>query len=257
MQISKFKILNKTHLQLIAVLAMTLDHLTWFFFPGYSLNPLAITFHIIGRIVKGIMAFFIAEGYHYTHNKKKYLIRILIFAIISHVPYMMQSIAFKEYGWMALVPFATGKGIGRFLNQTNVLFSYFFGLLMLMVKDSKYKEITKTLLILLLCVLSFPTEWSCIGPLIILVIGSNRGHPKKQIFWALLFETMYNIIYIFSLNWVYGLIQFGIILTIPLLFLYNGKKSDNPKINKFFKYFFYIYYPVHLLVIGLLVVFLH
>lgn len=247
------KPLNKIYLQLIAIIAMTVDHLTWLFFPGYSLNPVAIILHIIGRLAFPIMAFFIAEGYHYTHNKTKYIIRILIFALISHVPYMMQSMPFKEYGWLSLIPFATGTGIGRFLNQASVLWAYFIGLLMLVVCDSeKLKSWQKTLIVIALCFVSFPADWSCIGSMVVLSIGTNRGKPLTQILMSMFYVGLYALVYFFALDKVYGLLQLLVIISVPVLFFYNGKKSSNEKVNKVFKWFFYIYYPLHLLVIGLL-----
>jgi hypothetical protein len=67
----KVKVLNKIVLQIIALVMMSLDHIAWLIFPGYSLNPIAIILHILGRIAFPIFAFFIAEGYHYTSNKLK------------------------------------------------------------------------------------------------------------------------------------------------------------------------------------------
>ena len=251
------KILNKVHLQLIAALAMTIDHLTWILFPGYPVEPLPIVLHVIGRLAFPIFAFFIAEGYHYTHDKKKYALRLLLFAIISHVPYMMASLTFQKYSWMSLIPFATGVGIGRFLNQGSVLLSYFIGLMMLFVADStKLKQWQKIVIIFLLCALSFPCDWSCIGSLVVLSIGSNRGQPLKQIIWSLFWVACYAIVYIFTLDMVYGFIQFGTLLTVPLLALYNGEKSKLPLVNKIMRYFLYAYYPLHLLALGLLGLFI-
>lgn len=251
------KVFNKVHLQIIAAIAMLVDHLTWIIFPGYPTEPLPIILHVIGRLAFPIFAYFIAEGYHYTHDKKKYALRILIFALISHVPYMMASITFQKYGWLSLVPFATGTGITRFLNQGSVLFAYFIGLIMLFVNDStKLKEWQKVLIILLLCVVSFPCDWSCIGSLVVLSIGSNRGKPLKQIIWSLVWVSCYAVVYIFALDMVYGFIQFGVVLAIPFLALYNGMKSKYPMVNKVMRYFFYIFYPLHLLVLGIIGLFL-
>lgn len=248
-----YKILNKIHLQIIAALAMAIDHTAWLIFPGYPTEPLPIILHIIGRLAFPIFAYFIAEGYHYTRNEKKYALRILILAIISHVPYMMASVTFQNYGWMSLIPFATGNGIGRFLNQGSVLFSYFIGLIMLFVNDSqKLKNWLKILIILGLCLLSFPCDWSCIGSLVVLSIGSNRGKPFKQILWCALWVVCYALVYIFAINTIYGIIQFGTILTIPLIAMFNGKKSKSEKVNKIMRYFFYIFYPLHLLVLGII-----
>ncbi|MCQ2211654.1 MAG: conjugal transfer protein TraX [Paludibacteraceae bacterium] len=232
---------------------MTIDHVTWIVFPGYSTEPLAIFFHIIGRLAMPIFAFFIAEGYHYTHDRMKYMLRILMFSLVSHVPYMMASVVFQNYGWMSLIPFATGEGITRFLNQGSVLFAYFIGLVMLCVYNSeKFKHWQKAIIILLLCVLSFPCDWSCIASLVVLAIGDNRGKPLKQVLNSMFWILTYAIVYFFALDKLYGLLQLLVILAVPLLMLYNGKKSDNELINKIMKRFFYVYYPLHLLIIGIL-----
>lgn len=251
------KIFNKIHLQLIAIIAMTIDHLAWLIFPGYSNNLIAIAMHIIGRLAFPIMAYFIAEGYHYTRNKKKYLLRILIFSLISHVPYMLQSMSFREYGWLALIPFATGEGINRFMNQASVLWAYFIGLLMLMVNDSnKLKNWQKIIIVILLCAFAFPADWSSIAALVILSIGSNRGKPLKQLLWSLFYIGIYALVYIFALDLWYGLIQLGVVFALIPLYFYNGKKSSNEKINKIMKWAFYIYYPLHLLIFGIIGIFL-
>lgn len=245
--------LNKIILQLIAIVTMTIDHVAWVIFPGFSYNPIAIIMHILGRITFPIFAFFIAEGYHYTRNKYKYLLRICIFGLISHVPYMMLSTSFVEYGPMCFIPFATGNGILRFMNQGSILWSYAVGLLMLIVNDSKkIKPVFKVLLVLFLCVVSFPSDFSCVGSLVVLAIGTNREKPLKQILFSLSYIAMYVAIYCLTLDLGYGLIQLGTVLAIPLLFLYNGKKSNNITINKIMKWFFYIYYPLHLLILGII-----
>ena len=126
-------------------------------------------------------------------------------------------------------------------------------LIMLFVNDSeKLKEWQKALIIFGLCVFSFPCDWSCIGSLVVLSIGSNRGKPLKQIIWSFIWIACYAVVYIFALDMAYGFIQFGVVLTIPLLMLYNGKKSKYPMVNKIMRYFFYIFYPLHLLVLGLI-----
>lgn len=251
------KIFNKVHLQIIAVIAMTIDHIAWLIFPGYSHHPVAILCHILGRIAFPIMAFFIAEGYHYTKDKKKYILRLFIFSLISHIPYMLTSISFNEYGWLSLIPFCTGVGITRFLNQTSVLFAYLIGLLMLCVNNSKkLNSVVKTLLILLLALVAFPSDWSSIASLIVLAIGSSRDNKIKQLLLSAMWIGIYIIVYYFALDKIYALIQLGVLLTIPLLMLYNGKKSKSNKVNKTMKWFFYIYYPLHLLILGVIGLFI-
>lgn len=54
----------------IAILAMTLDHLTWTLWPGYATDWWVLVCHVLGRVTAPIMWFFIVEGYHYTHDVK-------------------------------------------------------------------------------------------------------------------------------------------------------------------------------------------
>ncbi|HBK01869.1 MAG TPA: hypothetical protein DDY77_02410 [Clostridiales bacterium] len=88
--------------------------------------------------------------------------------------------------------------------------------------------------------------------LCVLAIGFNRGDVKKQVIWRFLFVSAYVVVYVFSINVVYGLIRLCVFLAVPLLFLYNGKRGKNEKVNKFMKWFFFIYYPLHLFIIGLI-----
>lgn len=55
------KFLDSNIIKLIAIIAMTIDHLAWAIFPGYLLNPIAIVMHIIGRITCPIMCFFVRK----------------------------------------------------------------------------------------------------------------------------------------------------------------------------------------------------
>lgn len=250
------KKLNSNAIKLIAIIAMTIDHIAWAIFYGYSPQTIAIIMHIIGRITCPIMCFCVAEGYHYTKDVKKYAKRLLLFALISHVPYMLQSIAFREFGWLALIPFATGNGfMGHLLNQTSVMWSLFIGLIMLIVNDSKnIPTAYKPIIIILLCIASFPSDWSCIASLFILCIGTNRGNPTKQILWCALYAIMYALVYFVFIDKIYGLIQLGVVLSLPIICMYNGKRGSNPHINKFIKWFFYLYYPLHLAIIGIILI---
>lgn len=241
------KILNSNALKLIAIAAMTIDHIAWMLFPGYSKDILPIIMHIIGRITCPIMCFFIAEGYHYTHNIKKYTARLFVFAFISHFAYIFASNTYVDF--KSFIPFYYGD----VLNQTGVIWSLAWGLMMLRVYYSeRFSTVLKTVFIVLICLAAFPADWSCIASLCVLSIGTNRGNAKKQISWCVFYVALYAIVYFFALDKRYGLIQLCVVLAIPLLSLYNGKRGSNPKLNKAIKWLFYIYYPLHLAIIGLL-----
>lgn len=120
-------------------------------------------------------------------------------------------------------------------------------------KSQKIKNVwLKMLLVLLICIVSFPSDWSCIASLCVLAIGSNRDNFKKQMIWMTGFVAIYSIVYLFSFDLVYGVIQMGVVLSVPLLMMYNGKRGKNPKVNKIMKWFFYVYYPLHLFIIGVI-----
>lgn len=227
---------------------MTLDHLAWAIWPGFSTNSFAITIHIIGRLTCPIMCFFIAEGYHYTKNLKKYIGRMFLFAVISHFPYVFCS--FNYVDALSFVPFAHGW----IFNQTSVLWAFAWSLILIRVYDSKLKMPIKFTLNMLIVAVSFPADWS-IAPMIILSFWANRGKFLKQMLWLMFWVLVYGVVYFFAVDMIYGVLQLGVCLAIPVLLLYNGQRGKYPKMNKFLKWGFYIYYPLHLTVIGLLIYF--
>ena len=241
------KTMDANQIKLLAILAMTIDHIAWLVFPGYSKAPLALLMHLIGRMTCPIMCFFIAEGYYHTRDLNRYTLRLFVFAVISHFAYIFASQDFVDA--RSFIPFYYGS----VLNQTGVIWSLAWGLVMLRVaKDERLGMPVKVILTLLICAAALPADWSCIASLSIMSIGMNRGEPKKQIAWCVLWVAVYAVVYVFAIDKIYGLIQLCAVLAVPLLFLYNGKRGRNPKINRFMKWLFYAYYPLHLLVIGLI-----
>ena len=240
------KILNSNIIKSIAIIAMTVDHVAWAVFPGYSKELLPIIMHIVGRLTCPIMCYFIAEGYHYTKNIDKYTFRLFAFAIISHFTYLFASTDFVDA--KSFIPFY----YGNILNQTSVMWSLAWGLVMLRIANTdKIKNAWKVVLIILICFISFPSDWSCIASLCILAFGTNRGKFKKQMLWMTFYAAIYAMVYFFAVDKVYGLIQMSVVLSIPVIGLYNGERGKNLSVNRFVKWFFYIYYPFHLMVIGL------
>ena len=239
--------LNSNILKIIAIIAMTIDHIAWLVFPTYSSDFLPVVLHIIGRLTCPIMCYFIAEGYHHTKDINKYTARLFIFAAISHFPYTLASMNFVDL--KSFIPFYYGD----VLNQTSVMWSLAWGLVMLRVANSeKIKDSLKVVLVILICLISFPSDWSCIASLCVMVFGTNRGKFKVQMLWMLFYVAIYSTVYFFALDKLYGIIQMAVALAIPLLAMYNGERDGSPKLNKFMKWAFYVYYPLHLLIIGLI-----
>ena len=116
------KTMDANQIKLLAILAMTIDHIAWLVFPGYSKAPLALLMHLIGRMTCPIMCFFIAEGYYHTRNINKYTFRLFLFAVISHFAYSFASNDFVDA--RSFIPFY----FGGILNQTSVMWPLAWGL---------------------------------------------------------------------------------------------------------------------------------
>src|SRR4051812_8597367 len=86
--ISNFqKDISSNTLKYTAIIAMFFDHFFAVFIPHDSIEGSVL--RITGRVVAPIMCYLIAEGFFYTSNIKKYIIRLLVFAAISHFPYVL------------------------------------------------------------------------------------------------------------------------------------------------------------------------
>jgi hypothetical protein len=224
---------------------MTIDHVAWLLFPGYPCEGLPVAMHLIGRITCPIMCYFIAEGYHYTKDIAKYTRRLFLFAFISHFAYIFSSANYVD--WRSFIPFYYGE----VLNQTSVMWPLAWGLVMLRIANSgKIKAQLKPVLVILICLITFPSDWSCIASLCVLVFGTNRGKFKTQMLWMIFYVAMYAAVYALALDPVYGLLQMGVVLAIPILALYNGRRGYSKRVNDVMKWFFYAYYPLHLLILG-------
>ena len=234
------KKLNANLLKLIAITAMTIDHFTDLIFPGYPMNPIAIILHIIGRLTAPIMWFFISEGFFYTHNVKKYMLRLFIFAIISHFAYCF---AFN----ISYIP-------SSIFNQTSVMYPLFIAVLVLYINEkTSINNILKHILVFILVWSAFPANWSSIAVLSVIGMYYNRGDLKNQMKAIIPWVLIYGIVSFFFVNKLYGIIQLFVVLVYPVLKLYNGEKGK----CKWMKWFFYIYYPLHLVVLGLLRIFIY
>lgn len=216
----KYK-LDGFSLKLIAVAAMTVDHISAVFFPT------EIWMRLIGRLTMPIMAFLIAEGYHYTRSVKKYLLRLLIFAVISQAPYML------AFG----------------ITNLNVMFTLSISVLLLAIETSHMSNILRMLLTFSLLLFSVFCDWSLFGVLFVYVFYRFRGNFKRQAIAfcivVMIQLSVHALLSFSSRNYSY-LVNAGTLATLPLLSVYNLRRGSDVR------YFFYIYYPAHLAVIALL-----
>lgn len=210
-------------LKLLAIAAMTLDHIGCLFFPGVA------WLRAVGRLTFPIMAFLIAEGYRHTRDVKRYEMRLFWFALISAVPFYM------AFGWAG-----------------NVFFTLLCGLLALDFAGRMERGWKRAAVVLGLAVLSLPCDWGFSGVLAIYVFGQlpNKrlgaacgtavllatGMLKDTVLTAVLGAGVYP-----PQNFA---VQSALLLAVPALMLYNGQRGWK------MKHFFYIYYPAHLAILA-------
>lgn len=208
-------------LKLIAIITMAIDHIGVVFIP--SNTWLYLVFRGIGRLAFPIFAFLIVEGFYHTSNIKKYLLRLGIFALISEVPF---DLAFYNTYFN--------------MKHQNIFFTLFLGLLaiyLINMIENKYKD--KILLVNLadagitiaFCIIAalLQTDYRYMGILLIVAFYLFRGN--KLLLGISMLVLSNSIIQMLS-----------VLAIIPIAF-YNGKKGKN------IKYFFYVFYPAHLLVL--------
>lgn len=233
------KKLNSNHLKIIAIIAMTIDHIADLLYPGMPNIFISNVMHIIGRLTAPIMFFFICEGYHYTKNVKNYISRLFIFALISHFAYCF------AFG-INFIPFSTGD----IFNQTSIMWTLAWAVVALHILHGKnnLKEWQKWFLIILINLITFSSDFSSIAVMAILFMYDRRGNLKSQMISMMAWLTLYALISYLFVSKTYGLIAMTAILVYPLLKNYNGKRGK----AKWLKWFFYLYYPLHLIIIGAL-----
>ena len=218
--------LSSNQLKLIAIIAMTVDHLTWAFFPGCQHHWWLLALHAVGRLTAPIMWFFIAEGFAHTQNRKKYAGRLFLFALISHF----------AYNFAGGIPFLPH---GMF-NQTSVMWSLAWSVVLMdCYENGEIPQWKKLLFTAFVCFITFPSDWSCIAVMCPVFLHSHRGDFKKQAADIIIWTCFYAVVYFFAIDRIYAVLQLCTALSIPLLRLYNGQRGS----CKSMKWLFYWYYP--------------
>ena len=219
--------LSANTLKLIAVIAMTIDHIAYVFVPPDSV--LYFIMRIIGRLTAPLMAFLLVEGFHHTRNRRRYLGRLLVFALISQPFYSLM-----------------------ISGSLNVMYTFAVSLIMLGIVDNKRINVCVKVILSGLCLmLSLLGDWAYWIPIWCLMFYKFRGNFKYQaIAFGLVsaIMTMHQIMS-FGIGNTIFFVQFGVLLSLIPMSMYNGKRGGQAK-NKVFNAISergaYIYYPLHL-----------
>lgn len=242
------QLLSRDKIKIIALLSMLLDHIGAFIiYPMYvnacmvngvemmgELVPnnariiylIYMVCRIIGRLAFPIFSFMIVEGFLHTHNLRKYLCRLFLFAIISEIPYDLAN---------------TGTVLE--ISKQNVLWTFIIAIIMMWTLErirtkieSNVKYILLTIIVISISALFAIFSDGGIGG-ILLIASMYLFHKKKTCYWIGCVLSLC----VMSLQFMW--IQLFAAVALILLEVYNGKKGKD------YKYLFYIFYPAHLLIL--------
>ena len=228
---SKIRVFSGAQLKYIAFLSMLIDHVNKaLMYPLLTENGflryVSDVFDILGRVAFPLFMFFLVEGFFKTGNRFKYLLNLIVFGIISEIPFdlFQSAVLFQP-------------------NSNSVMFTLVLALVMIWVIDEL--KVPKSyiippvlwfpvsiIIVITTCLLSmiWGLDYEYHGILIAYFFYIFRNNPILSIIGGYLS--------IFKTPW--ALLGFGLTLT------YNGKRGKQNKILN------YLFYPVHLLILGLL-----
>ena len=212
--------LSGNALKLLAALFMTADHVGLMFFPRVEL------FRIVGRLAYPIFAYMIAEGCKYTRSRKRYFLMLFGLATACQIVYFLFD------GSMYL----------------SILFTFSLSILTVYALDAlKQSPGLRTALVFAAAVVSvyglnrvFEIDygfWGCMVP-VFASLPTRTKHDKLPI------RALALGLGLIPLAMDLGGIQYYSLLAVPLLLLYSGSRGKWK-----LKYFFYVFYPAHLVVL--------
>lgn len=218
---------------------MLLNHISFVFNLPFSLEFIFSTF---GYCTLPIMSYFLTEGYRHTHSRKKYFLRLVVFAIISQGPYIWA--LNHENGKTCLLPL-------------NIFFTLALCFLIIDICNIKIHVLLKIVLVSILFLISKIMDWAYFAPLYTLLFffASNDMGILRTLFLSMavlmgLYQGIGALQYASPMmSFLYGCSFFlGTMLAdFFIVYSYNGQGG---KCTPLSKWFFYIFYPVHLLILG-------
>ena len=229
----RIQFLNGFHLKLIAICTMFIDHL------GYTLFPGDLWLRCVGRVAFPIFCFLIAEGCVYTHDRRKYALRLLAFALLSEIPFNLMN---------------SGAVWDRY--HQNVLWTLLVGALVCWLMDWAIKRHTrKAFVIVIIGLLAAfwliglaETDYGSDGMMLVVVFYLIKrmrcSSDKKMLHYAIVLA----LFSIAVMNWNLSIELWSLAALVPI-WLYNGQRGFSPKAVQ---YGFYAFYPVHILVLSLI-----
>ena len=232
----RIQFLNGFHLKLIAICTMLIDHM------GYTLFPGVMWLRCVGRVAFPIFCFLIAEGCVYTHDRKKYAARLLVFALLSEIPYNLMN------SGMIWDPY-----------DQNVLWTLLLGALVCWLMDWALKKCTPLSFVLTGAVMLAAywlleignTDYGGWGMLLGAAFYGVHRAPSGAV--VKMIAQAFGLAF-FSIGVMGGYLSIELwsLAALVPIWLYNGQRGFS---NKAVQYGFYAFYPVHILALSLIAIY--
>lgn len=204
--------LNSFQLKWIAIITMLLDHI------GAILGgDNAGILRAIGRLAFPIFCFLLVEGFFHTRDVRRYILRLAVFAVVSEIPFELAF--YREI----------------MLPVQNVFFTLLIGMVLMYVLERNKNVVLQVVEIFIAMwgAHMLRSDYGYMGILLIVIFYYCYKHRAIGATLAAGWNFLFGI----------GSLQNCGALASPLLALYNGERG--PKM----KYFFYVFYPAHLLIL--------
>ena len=232
----RYRVLNGFHLKLIAACTMFIDHM------GYTLFPGVMWLRCIGRVAFPIFCFLVAEGWVHTHDRKKYALRLFVFAVLSEIPFNLMT------GWAVWNPY-----------DQNVLWTLLLGAAVCWSIDGVLKRRTAPAFVLTGAAMVaafwllevFCTDYGGWGMLLVAMFYGVRRAPYGQ---AAKMAAQAVGLAFFCIGVMGGVtIELWALTALVPIWLYNGQRGFS---HKAVQYGFYAFYPLHILILSLIALYL-
>lgn len=239
-EISSKRGLSGSTLKIMAIILMFIDHLAAMLilmgiyskkipYAGdmNTLNGIYLMMRAVGRICFPIFCFLLVEGYVHTSNKKKYAFRLFIFALVSEIPFNL------AFGNKMFIPVS---------RLNNVFFTLFLGVCVMyiieVINSKKMNKVVNIFCIIATIVLFgimakfIKCDFTYYGILCIALFYIFREKRLLQILSGA-------IVFLYEVPSSLGIVY----LSLLAIYFYNGERGLK------IKYFFYLFYPAHLLIL--------
>lgn len=216
-------------LHIWAMLLMLCDHLQLTLLPDLPI------LRCVGRLAFPLFAFMAVEGYLHTRSLKKYLLRLLMLAVISEIPFDL----------------LVSGSVFDPMHQ-NVIWTIILGLCCIRAFENISTDLKKMLsavviIASLAAAIIARVDYSSAGVLTLLAFYAFRGNTLWCRLMQLLSLAFINLLLLGGIEFAFPY-QALAVLSLPIIWLYDGSQGPH---NGFIKAANYLFYPAHMLILAL------